>query len=78
MPIIKSAIRKLKADKRKSAINLRVKSAMKQAISDSRKKPSEKKLKEVFSKLDRAVKDNLIHKNKAARLKSRLSSLLKK
>jgi small subunit ribosomal protein S20 len=78
MPIIKNAIRKLRADKRKSAVNLRTKQVMKQAISGLRKKPSEKQLKEAFSKLDKAVKSQVIHKNKAARLKSRLSSLLKK
>ncbi|PIS08935.1 hypothetical protein COT75_04255 [Candidatus Beckwithbacteria bacterium CG10_big_fil_rev_8_21_14_0_10_34_10] len=43
-----------------------------------RQKPSKENLKEVYSYLNRAVKKNIIHKNKASRLKSRLSKLLKK
>ncbi len=78
MPIIKNAIRKLRADKRRSAVNVKTRTAMKQAISAMRKKPSEKLLKAVFSKLDRAVKSQIVHKNKAARLKSRLALLIKK
>lgn len=76
MPITKGAIRKLAADKRKQMINLRVKSAYKSAVSAMRKKPSAKALVTAFQKLDRAAKVNTIHKNKAARLKSRLSKLL--
>ncbi|OGD09253.1 hypothetical protein A2397_02875 [Candidatus Amesbacteria bacterium RIFOXYB1_FULL_44_23] len=76
MPVIPNAIRKLRADKRKKAINLRVKSAFKQAISAMRKKPTEKKLVEVFSTLDKAVKGKIVHKNKASRIKSRLSALV--
>lgn len=42
----------------------------------SRKKPTKKNLGSVFSELDRAAKKHVIHKNKAARLKSRLSKLV--
>lgn len=78
MPIIKNAIRKLRADKRRSVVNVKTRTAMKQAISAMRRKPSEKLLKAAFSKLDRAVKSQIVHKNKAARLKSRLALLVKK
>jgi small subunit ribosomal protein S20 len=78
MPITVGAVRKLRADKRKSQINLQVKTTLKGAVSLMRKKPTEKNLKELFVKADRAVKSGVIHKNKAARLKSRLSALVKK
>lgn len=77
MPITAGAIRKLRADLKKTAMNSRVKKNYKSAVSQYRKKPSKKGLESAFSKLDRASKTGVIHKNKAARLKSRLSKLLK-
>lgn len=77
MPIIANAIRKLRSDKRRASVNLAVRTAMKQAIASTRRKPSQKALAAAFAKLDRAVKANVVHKNKAARLKSRLSRLVK-
>ena len=47
-------------------------------IKEARKSATPKTLTDAFSVLDKAVKSHLIHKNKAARLKSRLSKLLKK
>ncbi len=73
MPITKGAIRKQKADKRKAKINLAVRKSVVKAVSLARKQPTEKNLKAMFSKLDRAVKVRIIHKNKAARLKARIS-----
>jgi|PlaIllAssembly_1097288.scaffolds.fasta_scaffold652786_2 small subunit ribosomal protein S20 len=78
MPVTVGALRKLRADKRKAAVNVRVRAALREAVSDMRRKPTEKKVSELFSKLDRAVKGRVIHKNKAARLKSRLVALVKK
>ena len=78
MPVTVGALRKLRADQRKAAINLRVRKALKEAVSVMRKKPTEKNLKDLSSKADKAVKSKVIHKNKAARLKSRLSALVKK
>jgi small subunit ribosomal protein S20 len=78
MPITVGALRKLRADKRKTAVNLKVKKALREAVSLMRKKPTEKNLREVYVTADRAVKNKVIHKNKAARLKSRLSTLVKK
>jgi small subunit ribosomal protein S20 len=78
MPITVGAIRKLRADKRKAVINLQVKKSLKEAVSRMRKKQTEKNLRDLFMKADRAVKSRVIHKNKAARLKSRLSALVKK
>ena len=78
MPVIKQAIKKVRQDKRKTLINLKVKNAYKKAVSAFRKSPSEAGLKTVYRVLDTAAKTNVIHKNKAARLKSRLSKKLAK
>lgn len=78
MPITVGAIRKLRADKNKVAINENAKRAYKEAISTMRHKPNAKNLQAAFSKLDRAAKTNLVHKNTASRLKSRLAKLLPK
>ena len=77
MPLTKQAIKKVRQDKRKTIYNLRVKKAYKQAVSAFRKNPTVKGIGDVFSKLDKAAKTNIIHKNKAARLKSRLIKLIK-
>ncbi len=78
MPITVGAIRKQRADVRKAAINRAVKARYKEAVHDVRVKPTAKSLSEAFKQLDRAAKSKTIHKNKAARLKSRLSKLLAK
>lgn len=78
MPITVGAIRKLKADKRKAAANSQIREALREAVSKMRKKPSEAGLKVLFAKADVAAKKGVIHKNKAARLKARLSALVKK
>lgn len=78
MPVTKGAIRKQRADKRKHEVNLRAKDSYKRAVAAMRKKPTVKGLVAVYSGLDRAVKSKVIHANKAARLKSRLSKLLVK
>jgi small subunit ribosomal protein S20 len=78
MPITVGAIRKLKADKKKAASNAAVRRALKDAVAQMRKKPTAVGLKLVYTKADTAAKKGVIHKNKAARLKSRLAVLVKK
>lgn len=78
MPITKGAIRKQRADVRKQAVNLRVKKNVREAVAKMRKKPTVANLVKVFSALDRAAKKKVVDKNKANRLKSRLSHLVKK
>ena len=78
MPITKGAIRKQRADRVKAAINNRVKNLYRQALKKARQKPTLKSLSEAFQKLDRAAKAHVIHRNKAARIKSHLSKLLPK
>lgn len=71
MPIIKSAIKKMRQDKKRKERN----SLLKEAFKNSLKKMQ--KISEVFSKIDKATKKGVIHKNKAARLKSRYAKLAK-
>ncbi len=78
MPIIKSAKKALRRDKRRAIVNKKIKDKVKATLKKSRKNPNKKNLKETFSFLDRAAKKNVIHRNKASRLKSRLSKLAKK
>jgi len=72
MPILKSAIKKLKQDKRRTITNKRYLVTLKKSLKLARAKKSPKTLSAAFRALDRAAKVNLIHKNKASRLKSRL------
>jgi small subunit ribosomal protein S20 len=76
MPIIKSAKKKLKQDVKRTAVNLRVKNSVKEAIKTFRKTPTTAGLSLVFKTIDSAAKKNVFHKNKADRLKSRLSHLV--
>ncbi len=73
MPIIRSAIKKVRKDKARTARNKKRALALKAAIKKVRTTKAAQDLQAAFSALDKAVKVNLIHKNKASRLKSRLS-----
>lgn len=76
MPVTKQAIKKVRQDKRKTAVNLKLKNNLKRVVRDFEKKKTAESLKAVFKAADRAAKVNVIHKNKAARIKSRLSRKL--
>lgn len=76
MPVTKQAIKKVRQDRRKTTQNFVVKKNYKKAVSEFRKKPVAASLSGVYKALDTAAKTNVIHKNKAARLKSRLNKML--
>ena len=83
MPKIKSAKKELRKGLRRREKNIGQKDALKQLIKNFKKLVLAKKLNEaktslseVYKKLDKAAKVNLIKKNKASRTKSRLSQLL--
>lgn len=78
MPIIKSAIKKMRRDVKKRKQNVKILSQTKRVVKSMRQKPSIKTLTLSYKILDKAAKHHVIHKNKAARLKSRLSKLLGK
>lgn len=73
MPIIKSAIKKVRKDKIRTERNRNKKAAIKTLLKKARQDNKLENLRAIFSALDKAVKTNLIHKNKASRLKSRLT-----
>lgn len=78
MPVIKSAKKKLRQDKKRTARNKKVRETLKKLIKDARKKPSVKKAAETARAADKAAKLHIIHKNKAARIKATLAKLLPK
>jgi len=78
MPIIKSAKKALRSSQRKKKVNDQYREKLRRLVKQFRKKPAKKDLPAVFSILDRAAKKHIIHKNKAGRLKSRLTQLINK
>lgn len=73
MPVIKSAIKKVRKDKVRTARNKTRELKLKSLLKKARASKAAKDLQGAFSALDKAAKVHLIHPNKAARLKSRLS-----
>lgn len=76
----RSSIKKIRTDKRRRLRNLSVTSELKTAarklaaaLKAKSADEATKLSREYFSKLDKAVKKNVIHKNRAARRKSRVS-----
>jgi small subunit ribosomal protein S20 len=77
MPVIKSAKKKLRQDKKRQKRNNFQRTSFKDALKEAQKSKTAEKVKKAVSLIDRAVKKGLVHKNKAARIKSRLSKLAK-
>ncbi len=84
MPITQSAKQALRQNVRRRAQNVAKKNAMNRAVKDFKKfiaaKDMEKakaQLATVYKMVDKTAKTNVIAKNKASRMKSRLSKLLK-
>lgn len=82
MPNIKSAEKRVKTSAKKQEINTLVSSRMKTAIKKvekevklGNKENAETKLKDAVKSIDKAASSGLIHKNKAARTKSRLTKM---
>ena len=85
MAITKAAQKSLRQSVRRRKRNLVVKSFMKETLKEFRNLVAQKKTKEaqellsrVYKALDKSAKVSIIKKNKAARLKSRLTILLNK
>lgn len=75
MPLTKQAKKKLRKDIKREKKNSVLKSEFKKVVKSTKKSPTVKKLSEATKIIDKAAKKNIIHKNKAARLKSRLARL---
>ncbi len=80
MPITKSAKKKMRKDKKRTTANTLYIKVYKQLINKIKKKKGDLKelLRQFYSQVDKAAKKHVIHKNKASRLKARISLLVKK
>ncbi len=78
MPVLKHAKKKMRQDKKRALQNSRIKTVYREMLKIANQAPTQETVGQAFSSLDRAVKQHIIHKNKAARLKSGLSKLLVK
>jgi len=83
LPQRRNAIKALRQAKKKRSHNLDIKTDLKKTIKkflllvrDKKKDDAAQCLRTVFKKIDKAAKRNLIHKNTAARRKSRFSKTL--
>ena len=74
MPVTKQAKKKLRKDRKREKENLKLKSKFKKAVKKTKNNPTTKNLTESSKIIDKAAKKGVIHKNKAARLKSRLAN----
>jgi len=77
MPVIKSAKKKLRQDKKRTLVNAKMEQKVKDAIKEALEKKSAKAISLAQSLIDKAKKNNIFHKNKAARLKSRIAKTVK-
>lgn len=77
MPVTKQARKKLRKDKRREEKNLKIKVGYKKTVKKTRSNPNTKNLTEASKVLDKAAKKGVMHKNKAARIKSRLAKASK-
>jgi len=62
---------------RNRSINSQMKKAIKELESSANRAEAENRLKDVVSIIDKASQKNIIHKNKAARDKSRLTNFVR-
>lgn len=77
MPIIKSAIKRMKQTAARRDRNIETKKAVKAATRTFLDKPSAKALSAAQGAIDTAVKKNVLNKGTAARRKSNLSKIAK-
>ena len=84
MPITQSAKKAMRQSRRRAEANRKKKDALKQAVKEFRKLVAAQKMDEanamlpkVYKLADKTMKTNVIKRNKARRVKSRLAKLLK-
>lgn len=77
MPVIKSAIKKLKQDKKREKKNDSLRASLKLSINQAKKTKNGTTVAKAISIVDKAAKNKIIHSNKASRLKSALNKLAK-
>ena len=82
MPNIKSAKKRMRSNAKKASVNTLVSSSLKTAIKKfekevkaGNKEEAQQNLNIALQRIDKAKNSGLVHKNKAARLKSRLTKM---
>jgi small subunit ribosomal protein S20 len=82
MPNIKSAKKRMRSSVKKTEVNTLVSQSMKTAVKkfertvkEGNKEEASNKLNIALQRIDKAKSSGLVHKNKAARLKSRLTKM---
>ena len=78
MPVTKTAKRALRSSQKKEAVNKKIISRLEIALRNAKKSKKETAISKVASLADIAAKKHIIHKNKAARIKSTISKLFGK
>ena len=85
MPNIKSAKKRVRSNERKADVNVLVTSSMRTAVKNCEKailagkgEEAKKTLNIAIQRVDKACTHGSVHKNKAARLKSRLTKAVNK
>ena len=76
MPILKHAKKKMRQDKKRTLANRKVKDAYKKQFKNAVKLKTAQALSKAYQAIDKAAKQNILHQNKAARLKSSLAKLI--
>lgn len=76
MPVLKHAKKKLRQDKVRAARNKKLKDLFKKLVKEARAKKTKEAISKAFSSLDKAAKNHILPKNRAARMKSALSKLV--
>ncbi|MDD5529984.1 MAG: 30S ribosomal protein S20 [bacterium] len=77
MKVIKSAVKAARQSRKREKRNNGVKANIRDEIRKLRKTPDTKTLEKVYSAIDKAVKHGVLHRNTAARKKSRFAKLIK-
>src|SRR3989338_2913996 len=77
MPVIKSEKKKLRRDKKIQKRNYLTKLVLEKTVSAARKSPTIEKVRKATILIDKAAKRKIIRANKAGRIKSSLSKLMK-
>ncbi len=76
MPLLKNAKKKLRQDKGRTMRNRKMKDAYRDNVKAAKTKKTKAAVSKAFSSIDKAAKQNIIHKNKAARLKSSIAKAI--
>ena len=76
MPNIKSAKKRMRSNAKKADVNTLITSSMRTAIKKFEKDVNANNLNIAIQSIDKAMSSGKIHKNKAARLKSRLTKMM--